>query len=219
MLTLKAVFVKKLIPFPACPDPAFDANLLDLFHGSARRKGTVWDDFPLRLDRNAYRIPDIFATDLMKGGMVVSAAVQAALSGVSGVDFLPVQFDRLYYLEYELGQDFEEIGPVCHSDWQRFLKKQKHRRDLIVEIGPYFEVLHPLHFQIVKQMGLDHEPKIDLTFNVFGFEDQLDVLFNREILEQYPVYGSAVQVYREDVFERIEPFYDWQFFTRLELEC
>jgi hypothetical protein len=191
----------------------FDAFHYDMFHGGQveplrKIQPGVAPTTPLRLWKNVHRIAPLFQPHTR---WVVSENAKAAFAGMPNVDFLEVQFARLFHYPYQ-ARDFSHWnGRQTWYEIEPIIEDAPHDPALQGSIGRFWEVIVPRHMDVhVKYGGLKR-----FQFDIPG-QEILDVALSARMLEDYPILWDGPHVLSNVAYSRVAPFVDWDYFVRWE---
>ena len=198
-----------------------DAFHAEMFHGRAYRGGQLptskdarlaFDvDRPLRLHKNAFSIPHVFAPEYI---LVASSAVRSALNQVTHLRFAPVTFETLFSYPYRAGDfAFWDELPDYYLQ-QEFIDNQTDDPRLHLEVGEYFEVIAPPIRAIRDQFADLRDVSVEI--GPTEFDEPLELSLSAEMLGLFPVFSCGESVMNDSVFSKLEPFIDWTYFGHAE---
>jgi hypothetical protein len=193
----------------------FDGFHYAMFHGGEveplrRIEPGVAPAAPLRLWKNVHRIAPLFQPELR---WVVSDDVKTALAGLPHIDFLGVQFTRLFDYPYR-AKDFSHWdGRQTWYEIEPIIEDAPHDPSLVDRIGRFWEVLVPRHMDVHKK----YKDLKRFHFDIPRQED-VDVDLSAKMLENYPILWDGPHILSEAAYSRVEPFIDWDYFLRWEGE-
>jgi hypothetical protein len=173
---------------------------------------------PLCLERNVYQIPDIF---LPVGNFVVSSRVKEKLEGLPNIAFLPVRFSRLFSFPFRAG-DFSYFqtdsflqDPVEYAP-EKFFARQENSPSLHSSVGEYYEVIVPRLNDI--KARYHHLKRYRYLFEFAVVNSELELELSPELLRDHPAVWQFWNVLSEDVYRRMLPYFNWDYFEMQESE-
>lgn len=199
---------------------AIDAFHADMFHGKASRggrqphskndRGTYELDRPMRLHKNVFEIADFFMPEFE---CVVSASTKDALSEMSTLRFERVVFEAMYSYPYR-ANDFSFWNELKdYYSQQDFIDDQTDDPLLHGEVGAYYHMIAPTfrenrtRFRDWRDVSLEADPRES---------GQIEVAFSRNLLTDAGMYCTGTKVVaNDDVYARLAPFIDANYFTHV----
>jgi hypothetical protein len=191
----------------------------DMFHGVAERRGAAtledkypWAgrgaDLPLWISRPGTFIPELCAP---VHNFIVGERIVEQLRGLPGIEFLPVQFERLFEVEYEKGDFSWYRTGKAPEDPVKFARKAKDERVKFEPIPPFYEVLTHRHQDIVDDFA--EVQLVHFETSSPDFAEQADVRLSEEMIRQYPIlFQIGFRIVSEEVYSIFEPHLDRDFF-------
>ena len=185
----------------------------EFFHGKAMRGGafpTSTDyrlshlvDLPLRLHKNVYKIAHLFAPEFE---LVVSEQLMEELATASRIKSIECFFYILYRYPFEpgdLGCGFDR-----HDRQMQFIDKQSDDLSLHRLVPRYFHLQIPA-LRDVRVAFPGH------ALTTVQIDSDLKKLpMSEQLLSEVPMYKfGGTTVIRSDVFDILEPYIDWLYFT------
>jgi hypothetical protein len=199
----------------------------EMFHGRATRDGVASPHHvflsldnrpqsPLHLIRNAFATPDIFEP---AENLIVSQAVRDKLERLPNIEFDPIVFEKLYWLEYQPG-DFsfyaaKEDRPAQYRGLPRLMNdlcaKLPDKAEAHSSIGVYYEVVVASTRELRTRFDYT-EIDVVLADGRDAEKRTVDVLAN--FMSEYPLYNSrGLWVIEESLFEKLRSHFDWDYFV------
>lgn len=191
----------------------------EFFHGRAKRGGVFPSssdyrlayelDSPLRLHKNVHKIAHVFAPEFE---LVVSEQLMELLATIPLVKSIESVFEILYRYPFEPG----DLG--CGFDrydrQMQFIDRQSDDASLHDTISRYFQLQIPP----VRQIRLAY-PNHAVTAVQIGSESK-EIPMSERLLSEVPMYKfGGTTVIRSDIFDIIEPYIDWLYFTSVAGKC
>lgn len=209
---MKCLIVKKRTSFDAATE-GMSAYHSAMFHGQFlnhivddNNLGDVLTN-NLRLQKNAYDLRYIFQP---QRNLVIPEAARHRLSGVPNISFFPVIFEKLFFASYRKGD--LSLGPDSYHDLEKWLDSFKHEKNLLQEIEDFYEMILPNHSRVVNEFSGMHPVKFDLEP-----WRKVELALSTEMVSKYPaIWTVAGIVFRTDVFELIQQFFNWDYFNKAE---
>jgi hypothetical protein len=194
----------------------------DMFHGLCNSQGSHLrgDDLsqPLLLSRNGTRIPDVFQPGIT---LVLSARAKAALEGLPNVAFLPVEFVKLVDYPYQAG-DFSyyeipafQLDPA-KANPETLIHRLVDQPEMHERTSPHYELVIPKLRDVVDQFAM--ERKIQCELKMTPVHGKLQLRLSGQLLQRYPIVWQYHNILSEEAFSRLDPFIDWDYFEKAELD-
>lgn len=196
---------------------AFRPSLEDFGLDQIHQEGTPQYHLPLQVVREGSAIPDIFCPQgiAYDQGLIVAEKVKQQLEEVPNISFGAVNFVRLFEREWEVGNfDFvsdplwNKYLELRYKDEHWFLMQHPDDWDLRLDNDRFFEVLVPNASQIENRYP---DAELIRSTPVFGN-------LSERMVQENPLIEAGGCLMTEDVFKRIEAFFDWDFFTLCRFE-
>lgn len=185
-----------------------------------------WLDHPLRLYRNAYRIPHLFDPFAR---LVVSDRVRAGLGELPNIHYSQVEFAVLFWREWEEGvkraedeELFEEWALHGMEEWLPVFRKLPHRPDLVPQVGPYWEIVCPQYQHVAPGYALGRRIMLvhpSRSSNPAGswFSEQVHI--SDRLLRDHPFLRTkAGTMIRDDVYDRLAPYVNLRYFASIRMD-
>ncbi|MCA9228282.1 MAG: hypothetical protein KDA47_21815 [Planctomycetales bacterium] len=147
----------------------------------------------------------------------MSSEIKEAFSGLSNIDFAPVEFLRLFDLSFQKGS----FDHLADPNWETFMGEiysydmgwyhvaQPDNPDLHAEIGEFHEVLVPSpksleqHYHNCQRLSLS----------------TAQAMISQKMLEENPIiHARPGWVLNESAFELVSPYIDPHFISHLKIE-
>lgn len=195
-----------------------------LFHGEAVREDKPFPHYPghhlgddlslpLLVSVGANPLQEFFSPGI---SFVLSSRVRAALAGLPNVDFLPVQFQRLVNLACPVGDFSIPRHTLDLGSSLSFLGKLPQCPHLY-PVEPYYELVIANAYRRAAADPTAY--RLTVTFPSQTTSD-VEIVFNDEILETYPIFWSMATVFRREVFDVLDnlavldpDYFTWTQFT------
>jgi hypothetical protein len=183
------------------------------FHGKAMRGGafpTSKDyrlnhqvDLPLRLHKNVYNIAHLFAPEFQ---LVISEQLLEKLPTELCIKSSECVFDLLYRYPFEpgdLGCGFDR-----HDHQMQFIDKQSDDLSLHRLVPRFFHLQIPVLREIRAAFPGHAIARVQID------SDLAELPMSEQLLSEVPMYRfGGTTVVRSDVFDVLEPYIDWLYFT------
>lgn len=199
-------------------DGRIDAFHADMFHGLASRNGCesphneFYDVtskllFPLDIERNGVRIPDITRP---AENLVVSHRVRERLKGLPGIAFYQVRFLKLFHYPWKVG-DFSHYNrpgeQLDMTHWEFF--------ETLPDVPEYHRGIEP-YYELLNQSPVTIRTR-------YAFSESSDILmsgfpFSPRILRESSVLDAERGCYlTQEVYTALAPYLDKDFYECREL--
>lgn len=209
--------------------PRLSSFHVHMFHGKATRGGKplhvsrdVWYSndcrIPLEIVRAGNYVPDVFESR----HWVVSEAVKERLNWVPSIEFLPVSFVKLVEFPVHAPGDFswyDANDTYRRRDATVLLEKLPDVPAYHESVGSYYELLAP------RICDIAHSFPSTRTVEFHGLrdpeepdDDMYDCDISEQMLDRFPMLISAAHVLRDDVYQAVRQFVDWEYFLHDEVE-
>jgi hypothetical protein len=186
-----------------------------LFHGNVINKKVDDNNLgdrlntPLRLEKDVYDCTHIIQPDR---NLVIPESVKRRLAAVSHIAFYAVIFEKLFFFPYKTGE--LSIGPEDFNDMESWLNSFPDQPSLKQEIEPFYELVLPSHERITPEFSDVHP----VEFSLLDWKLSI-VQLSASMLQKYAVIWTVEgTVFREDVFNLVEPYFSWTFFNKGEFD-
>lgn len=196
------------------------------FHGLTTRDGKMTihapdvyfsNDVRIPLDcvRNGRYIPEIFAPD---SRLIVSEKVKQHLSTYCSCEFLRIRFQKLFEYEFYKPGDFSwyntEDAIRVENDPDRLVDDLEDIPKYHEAAQHYYEMIEPSLYEIgYGDVPCDAMIELD---NVSSIKAEFPAI--PKLFEEHPVVTVGSLLLRDDVFKVLEPFINWEYFLKGELE-
>lgn len=223
---MKAYLIKKLTFFG--DDSNIDTFHYTMFHGLAEKDDdgvgvsssyVLGDDLRcgLRLTVNAYRIQNLFQP---KRNFVVSQVLRDMLAGFSGFEFLKAQLKKVIWARYDEG-NFDHWNDPQYRDPgngpELFIEGQPDRDDLKKNLPKFYEIICPNYYKVLPQFSNLNE--YTSYIGPTEFDPKFSAKLSSQMVSFYPMLKHASgTIVNEQVFEVLEPFFDWHYFLKAEFD-
>ena len=159
-------------------------------------------------------MPEVFSP---VGNLVVSDRVKELLHWVPNVEFLRVEFGKLTSIPYAAGQVTARCGhldPLATTP-ELFFDRLPDEPALRANVGKYFEVVSPRISDVQGDYKDLREFRCQFTKTVVHAD--LDLLFSRRLLTDYPIIWQFKVILADRVFEIVSPFVNWDYYEVQEV--
>lgn len=182
-----------------------------MFHGRARRYGADYPlleyrlgaalQYPLSVTKNIYGMAQICQPNLT---WVVSELVQERLRAVPAVDFLQVQFEKVFQAPYKPEDD---PFPDAEDD-DAFFDRFENDRGLARELGSWYEVIVP---NLDTDAGVQGGIELSISRELSALPLRLTI--SDAYVAEHPIFWFDEFFIRSDVFAMIESQLDKRYFA------
>jgi hypothetical protein len=212
--TMRCFVVKRKVSYDPLKDGITTYHAA-LFHGNALNKkvddNNLGDPLntPLRLEKDVYDCTHIIQPDR---NLVIPESVKRRLAAVSHIAFYAVIFEKLFFFPYKAGE--LSIGPEDSNDMESWLDSFPGQPSLTQEIEPFYELVLPSHERITPEFSDGHP----VEFNLLDWKLSI-VELSASMLRKYAaIWTVEGTLFREDVFNLVEPYFSWTFFNKGEFD-
>ncbi len=164
------------------------------------------------LIRNIYKIPAIFQ---VLSNLVISKTVQAQLLDVPNIHFREVTFSRLVDYPY----DAEDFSPDPTTGYRKFQKSFEFLLSLPnisppTELEPYFVLEAQSHAGLVKKYPDTKSLRCRMRR---ATTPKMKIRLSKTMVTDNPILWWNHHFFHEQVFARIEEFFNWDYFEKSDL--
>jgi hypothetical protein len=190
---------------------------LHMFHGDEelKREWRVWQLIPrepLRLYKNVVNLAHIIQPTLT---LVVSETVLKSAPKLSTLPRMQVFFERLYRLPWRVG-DLSYRKFIDDRDLMNAMEFYRSRpHDPAVMIEPYYELL-PFVVLSHQKPSEEQDARVELLYDQDYYKEFW--ISRRRLTADGVIRADKIYIFKRDIFAEIEPFIDWTFFLRGEVE-
>ncbi len=184
----------------------------EMFHGENLRyvDGLLKPDYhlgeeiksPMKIIKNVYKMPKLFSPDL---SLVVSEQLREKLSTFPHIEFVKVEFVKLFEFPYE-PNDFSFYDIKGFKTPDKFIKKQRHNKKLKDKIGDYYEMVIARYRDFVD--NFKNLSTYKLSIDYFDDEEMNELGFSKELLDEYPIFRKWGTIFTEPVFNILKDYID-----------
>jgi hypothetical protein len=211
-------------------NPAIDEFHHTMFHGFAERNGKSRILFPredpyyfndnlehsLMITKNVYNMSKIFVPSY---NWVMAESVCKKLKEFSCIKFFKVKFIRFFnmpYKEYEF--EHKKHLEYYYPSVDEYIITKEHDSKIEKMIEDYYEIILYPYYKI----NLDKYKNLKEVIVYVGptiYDDDYKALLSKSLLNDYPMFLSGKgNILREDVYKILEPYFNWTYFSKTEVE-
>jgi hypothetical protein len=196
----------------------FHGKTIPIESGETSYSHLMGDDLsqPVRIIRNGWRIPDISSPS---GSLIVSGRVKELLHGVPNVAFLPVIFEKLVDYPYHAG-DFSYFDTPqfranpAKANPATLLERLSDAHELHRRTESYYELVIPR----LRDVSLDHKALKEYSVKLQHCMNPVELEISATVIQSSPIVWWDATVFHESVFSKIEPYFDWDYFSKATLD-
>ncbi|MBL8798173.1 MAG: hypothetical protein JNM56_30025 [Planctomycetia bacterium] len=196
----------------------FHGKTVPIKSGDISHSHHAGDDLsqPVRIVRNGWRIPDISSPSV---SLVVSGRGKEALGGVPHVSFLPIIFEKLVDYPYHAGDFSYYDTPQFKANPAKanpatLLERLSDSRELHRKTEPFYEMIVPK----LNDVSSGYPDLQEYTVELPHCMDPVELKASMAVIRDHPIVWWSATVFHESVFKRIEPYFDWDYFSKATLE-
>ena len=164
----------------------------------------------LHITRSGDFVPHVCSP--ANGTLGVSDEVRRKLSGLPGLEFLPVVFERLVKLKLPALGDIIEDELLASVQMLEFMNSLPDEPGYHASIGEYFHVLCPNYFEVKESVS--DATEIDVMWGRYNTIHPRDKApFSAQLLHQNAMYNErSYYVLSEECFRILAPYIDLDYF-------